>query len=143
MTVCLAKAAGPRILQLVEFTHTDPQYGDRPAAMIRSTAMGVHAKVPGAEPLAPAAAPAPAPEAGGAGGAAAPAMYARGSVLTGDGDGEDLFVKALRNRKMKKETEALNSKSKITVKSGLKNAAKSMYHLSHVRFHARSLRLYY
>eukprot|EP01048_Picozoa_sp_COSAG05_P010417 COSAG05_NODE_915_length_6628_cov_1.974269_2_plen_454_part_00 len=125
----MAKAAGHLIRQLVDFNHEDPEYGDRPAAMIRSTASSVYSKVPGAEPLEAAAAAAepPAPASSAADSSSEPAMYARGSVLTGDGDGEDLFVKALRNRKMKQQAEALGSKSKISVKSGLKGFAKDMY----------------
>lgn len=66
----------------------------------------VFAAIPGAEAeteLAPA--PQPATEADDG-----PAIYGRGSVLTGDAGGEDLFAKALRNRKLKKDSEVRSAR---------------------------------
>jgi hypothetical protein len=114
----------PAVKALLSFSAVDPTYGDRPSAMIRSTAAKVVAKATGGEAAADGAAGGAGPSDDGRGDGL---LYGRASTTE-----DALFAQAMQRRKEKQAAEAVPATSKFTFKSGLKNLVNDLYDSSYL-----------
>ena len=105
---------------LMAFHQPDAQYGDRPAAMIRSTAASVLGKATGVQPsdaVASDSAQADDPE-----DSSGALLYGRASAT------EDAhFAKAIKDRKKKGQTESASSGPRFTFKTGVSLTGVELY----------------